>query len=92
MKDHTRRQPNIKLQNNKLSDQVKKSIEAYFNDLNGEMPCNVYQLVLAEVEKPLLEVVMDYSEQNQSKASKILGINRNTLRKKLENYQLTQEK
>jgi Fis family transcriptional regulator len=80
------------LQNNKLSDQVRKSIETYFNDLNGEIPCNVYQLVLAEIEKPLLEVVMDYSEQNQSKASKILGINRNTLRKKLENYQLTLEK
>ena len=80
------------MQNNKLSDQVRKSIESYFNDLNGEMPCNVYQLVLAEMEKPLLEVVMDYSEQNQSKASKILGINRNTLRKKLENYQLNLEK
>jgi len=77
------------LQNNKLSDQVRKSIESYFNDLNGEIPCNVYQLVLAEMEKPLLEVVMNYSEQNQSKASRILGINRNTLRKKLENYQLT---
>ena len=80
------------MQNNKLSDQVRKSIESYFNDLNGEMPCNVYQLVLAEMEKPLLEVVMNYSEQNQSKASKILGINRNTLRKKLENYQLSLEK
>jgi Fis family transcriptional regulator len=80
------------LQNNKLSDQVRKSIETYFKDLNGEIPCNVYQLVLTEIEKPLLEVVMDYSEQNQSKASKILGINRNTLRKKLENYQLTLEK
>lgn len=72
----------------KLRDQVKQSIEAYFNDLNGELPCNVYQLVLAEVEQPLLEVVMEYTEQNQSRASRILGINRNTLRKKLENYQL----
>ena len=81
--------PNLKAsQQNKLQDQVKKSIEAYFRDLNGELPCNVYQLVLAEIEKPLLKVVMDYTEQNQSQASKILGINRNTLRKKLENYQL----
>ena len=73
---------------NKLQDQVRKSIEAYFKDLNGESPCNVYQLVLSEIEKPLLEVVMSYSQNNQSKASKILGINRNTLRKKLEAYQL----
>ncbi len=81
--------PNLKAsQQNKLQDQVKKSIEAYFRDLNGELPCNVYQLVLAEIERPLLKVVMDYTEQNQSQASKILGINRNTLRKKLENYQL----
>ncbi len=89
MKDHKRQKSNKKLQNDKLSDQVKKSIESYFNDLNGELPCNVYQLVLAEMEKPLLEVVMNYTAQNQRKASKILGINRNTLRKKLENYQLS---
>ena len=76
-------------QQNKLQDQVKKSIETYFMDLNGELPCNVYQLVLAEIEKPLLEVVMDYAENNQSQASRILGINRNTLRKKLEAYHLS---
>ena len=77
------------IQNNKLRDQVKKSIQAYFKDLNGELPCNVYDMVLAEMEKPLLEVVMDYSDHNQSRASKILGINRNTLRKKLDNYKLS---
>ena len=74
--------------NNKLRDQVKKSIQAYFRELNGELPCDVYSLVLAEMEKPLLEVVMEYSENNQSRASKILGINRNTLRKKLDNYNI----
>lgn len=76
------------LNQKKLSDQVRKSIERYFKDLNGELPCNVYQLVLSEIEKPLLEVVMNYTEHNQSQASRILGINRNTLRKKLENYRL----
>lgn len=63
-------------------------MESYFRDLNGELPCDVYTMVLAEMEKPLLEVVMEYSENNQTRASKILGINRNTLRKKLENYDI----
>ena len=63
-------------------------MERYFRELNGEAPCDVYQLVLSEVEKPLLKVVMDYTDQNQSQASRILGINRNTLRKKLEIYDL----
>ncbi len=74
--------------NTRLCDQVKKSVERYFRELNGEAPCDVYQLVLSEVEKPLLKVVMDYADQNQSQASRILGINRNTLRKKLEIYDL----
>ena len=77
------------MNSSRLQDQVKKSIEKYFKELNGELPCNVYQLVLSEMEKPLLEVVMRYAEQNQSRASKILGINRNALRKKLESHQLT---
>ena len=75
--------------NKNLGDQVKTAIQAYFKELNGEQPCDVYSMVLGEVEKPLLEAVMEYSERNQSKASKILGINRNTLRKKLELYGLT---
>ena len=72
-----------------LRHHVRESIEAYFRDLNGETPCDVYRLVLNEVEKPLLEVVMQYAGQNQSQASRILGINRNTLRKKLEDHNLT---
>ena len=72
-----------------LRRQVRESVEAYFNDLNGETPCDVYRLVLNEVEKPLLEVVMQYVGHNQSQASRILGINRNTLRKKLEDHNLT---
>ena len=72
-----------------LRHHVRESVEAYFKDLNGETPCDVYRLVLNEVEKPLLEVVMQYAGQNQSQASRILGINRNTLRKKLEDHNLT---
>jgi Fis family transcriptional regulator len=71
-----------------LGDQVKVAIQNYFDELDGEQPCGVYSLVLSQIEKPLLEVVMEISEKNQSKASKILGINRNTLRKKLDAYDL----
>ena len=72
----------------RLSNQVRESVEAYFSELNGETPCDVYRMVLNEVEKPLLEMVMHYASQNQSRASRILGINRNTLRKKLEAHQI----
>jgi Fis family transcriptional regulator len=68
----------------KLCDCVRKSVERYFRDLNGEEACGVYEMVLHEMEKPLLEVVMKYSDNNQSRASRMLGINRNTLRKKLD--------
>ena len=78
-----------KKKNNNLGDQVKTAIQVYLSELNGEQPCDVYSMVLCEIEKPLLEAVMEYSDRNQSKASKILGINRNTLRKKLELYGLT---
>ena len=89
MSAQKRTQESKEQKNSKLSDQVKKSIESYFKDLNGEIPCDVYQLVLSEMEKPLLEVVMSYVDNNQSQASKILGINRNTLRKKLDCYDLS---
>jgi Fis family transcriptional regulator len=56
--------------------------------MNGEEPANLYQMVMAEIEKPLLEVVMEHAESNQTRASRVLGINRNTLRKKLKQYDL----
>ncbi|MEM7196226.1 MAG: DNA-binding transcriptional regulator Fis [Pseudomonadota bacterium] len=71
-----------------LSGPVKDSVSKYLNDLNGENASNLYQMVLEEVEKPLLEVVMKHTQSNQSEASRLLGINRNTLRKKLETYGL----
>lgn len=67
---------------------VKQVIERYFHDLNGEKPADLYDMVVAEVEAPLLEAVMHYAGSNQSQAAKILGINRNTLRKKLKIYGL----
>ena len=68
---------------------VRQSIEQYFNALNGEQPVAVYQMVINEVERPLLEVVMREVNGNQSQAARILGINRNTLRKKLKHHHLS---
>ena len=62
----------------------------YFNQLDQKnIPIDVYQLVLNEVEPPLLYAVMDFSNNNQSKAAKILGINRTTLRTKLKKYNIS---
>lgn len=67
---------------------VQASLQNYFARLDGEDPANLYSLVLAEMEVPLLRVVMRYTNNNQSKAAKILGISRGTLRKKLAIYQI----
>lgn len=69
-----------------LSAYVRSSIEGYFVQLNGHESTGLYQLVLAEVEKPLLETALKYSDYNQSKAAKVLGLSRSTLRKKLDQY------
>jgi Fis family transcriptional regulator len=72
-----------------LSHYVGASLDRYFDSLNGSAPpCDLYQMVLEQVEKPLLERVLDYSEGNQSRAAQMLGINRGTLRKKLRCYAL----
>jgi Fis family transcriptional regulator len=62
---------------------IRKTLQQYFQDLDGEPPRGVHEMLLAAVEKPMLEVVMDRAEGNQSRAAKWLGINRNTLRRKL---------
>lgn len=67
---------------------VRRSLNRYFKDMNGEEPNNLYQMVIGEIEKPLLEVVMEQSESNQTRAARYLGINRNTLRKKLKQYNI----
>jgi Fis family transcriptional regulator len=67
---------------------VKSAMDKYFHDMNGEKITGVYEMVITEVEKPLLEIVMKHARSNQCKASEILGINRNTLRKKLKQYKL----
>ncbi len=67
---------------------ITQSIEKYFDDLNGQQPTNLYNFFINEVEKPFLEVVMQQVDGNQTKAAEVLGINRNTLRKKLKMYDL----
>ena len=67
---------------------VRQTLERYFNDLNGEKVTGVYDMVLHEMEKPLLEIVMRHAKGNQVRASQILGINRNTLRKKLKQHKV----
>lgn len=74
--------------NDPLSVCVTQAIETYFEDLNGQEPTNLHHFFINEVEKPFLEVVMKQVNGNQTKASEILGINRNTLRKKLKTYDL----
>lgn len=71
-----------------LSSFVKGAVETYFRDLNGHAPGNLYEMVMSEVEKPLLATVMQQVQGNQTRAAKMLGINRSTLRKKLAQHGL----
>ena len=67
---------------------VRGSLEGYFRDLRGTEPNGMYDMLVQVVEKPLLEVVMAKADNNQSKAAQWLGLNRNTLRKKLLEHKL----
>jgi Fis family transcriptional regulator len=76
--------------NGPLSDAVQHSVQRYFKQLNGEQVTGIYDMVLQETERPLLEVTMREAGGNQTRAARMLGINRNTLRKKLARYGLDQ--
>jgi len=67
---------------------VRESLEQYFKDLRGTEPHSLHDMVIAAVEKPLLDVVMKQADGNQSKAAEWLGLNRNTLRRKLLDHKL----
>ena len=72
--------------NQPLHDSVRQSLENYLSQLKGQWPSNLYELILAEVEAPLLQAVMEYTKNNQSRAAIVLGLSRGTLRKKLKLY------
>ena len=67
---------------------IRANLEAYFRDLEGDDPTGLYDMLLKVMEKPLLDVVMHRAGQNQSRAADWLGLNRNTLRKKLLEHDL----
>lgn len=67
---------------------VKAAVETYLGDVDAAMVSDLYALVLAEVEAPLLEAVLASVRYNQSKAARMLGLNRGTLRTKLKQYDL----
>ena len=69
-----------------LSNAVQKAVANYLQQLNGQDVNDLYELVLSELEKPLLEEVMKYTRGNQTRAANLMGINRGTLRKKLNQY------
>ncbi len=69
-----------------LSACVRRLVQDYFHHLEGENCTGVHDMVLDSVEKPLLEVVLQHTQGNQTLASEILGINRSTLRKKIQRY------
>ena len=72
----------------KIDECIRESLNTYFQDMDDIEPNGMYDMLLNAVEKPLLEVVMQRAEQNQSRAAEWLGLNRNTLRKKLLEHKL----
>ena len=75
-------------QESTLRSEVEKALRRYFQHIDDEPVTDLHQMVMSEVEAPLIEAVMRYTGNNQSKASIMLGLNRGTLRTKLKNYRL----
>ena len=73
---------------NDLADCVRRTLNRYFKDLDGETPTGLYDMVVQNVERSMLETVLQPAAGNQTVAASMLGINRNTLRRKLTEYEL----
>jgi Fis family transcriptional regulator len=71
-----------------LGDFVRESVECYFKSLDGQPTSNLYEMVLGEIERPLLAAVLSFTHNNQTEAARILGLSRGTLRKKMQQYAL----
>jgi Fis family transcriptional regulator len=78
----------MKQTSSEIQESVRKSLERYFKDLDGAKPCSIYDMVLKNVEKPMIETVLDKADGNQTIAAEMLGINRNTLRKKIQEHKI----
>ena len=74
--------------NQHIEECVRQNLQNYFRDLDGEAPDGMYDMLVRVVERPLLEVVMQQADNNQSRAAEWLGLNRNTLRKKLVEHKM----
>jgi Fis family transcriptional regulator, factor for inversion stimulation protein len=72
-----------------LCHSVAESVDEFFRTLNGHKPNDLYKMILGQVEKPLFEITLRNCDGNQSRAAELLGINRATLRKKLNEYRIT---
>jgi len=80
--------PNGIVEENEMARHVRQAVDDYFKDLDGEDPsCAIHEMVMNCVEKPLIETVMHHAGGNQTRAAELLGLNRNTLRKKLLQYE-----
>jgi Fis family transcriptional regulator len=73
---------------NEIADSIQRTLDQYFRDLDGEKPGAIYDMVIRNVERPMLEFVLRQANGNQTVAAEMLGINRNTLRRKLTEYEL----
>ena len=74
------------INDNEIARCVRKAMDAYFRDLDGERPAAIHDMVICSVEKPLIETVLARVDGNQTQAAQLLGLNRNTLRKKMKAY------
>jgi Fis family transcriptional regulator len=77
------------IEENEIAACMRRSLNRYFKDLDGETPSEIYTMVLSAVEKPLLVYILDRADGNQTRAADMLGINRNTLRKKMREHGLS---
>ncbi len=71
-----------------LRECVSSTVEHYLRDLDGYEVNDLYQVVMGEVEPPLLETLLDYTHGNQTRAARLLGLSRSTLRKKMAHYEI----
>ena len=74
-----------------LKDSAAEAIAHFLATLDGESCIDLYDMVLSQIEEPLLREVLDYTQHNQSHAAAMLGLNRGTLRKKLRQHGLLAE-